>query len=120
MQRFHVVSGDDSAYRSLMPTREDAQNFLFTFRCNGEAHGQPLTEVLVEELVDYDPSVAADAYKRSWFGTEEALGGLMPQLGFGALDIEGVFGALHDHRDADRKLTITQGQLENAGFREVA
>ena len=47
-----------------------SQTFLFTFRPNG----QDLTEVLVEQLAEYDPSVAEDAYKRSWFGTNHDLG----------------------------------------------
>ena len=103
-----------------MLSTEETQSLHFTFRCNGEAHGQPLTEVLAEQMEDQDPSVAPNAYKRSWFGTEEALSELMPHLGFASLDINGVLAALRDHRGADRKLTVSQSQLEQAGFRELA
>ncbi len=41
------------------------QTFLFNFRCNGHAHEAPLVKVFVEQLADYDSSVAADAYKRA-------------------------------------------------------
>lgn len=103
-----------------MPPTDETQNFLFTFRCNGEAHGQPLTEVLVEQLEDQDPSVAPNAYKQSWFGTEEALSNLMPDFGFAPLDVQGVMAALRDHRGADRKLAVSLEQLREAGFRELA
>lgn len=103
-----------------MSSPQETQNILFTFRCNGEAHGQPLTEVLAEQLEDQDPSVAPNAYKQSWFGTEEALSGLLPDLGFAPLDVEGVLAALRDHRGADRKLPVSQEQLREAGFRELA
>ena len=96
-----------------------AQTFLFTFRSNGSAHGEPLAEVLVEQLAGYDPSPAADAYKRVWFGTERSLGDTLEGLGFSALDIRGVMGALHSHRDADRRLSVTPDQLHAAGFQEA-
>ncbi len=103
-----------------MPLTEQPQRFFFTFRCNEEAHGEPLTEVLVDQLEDQDPSVAPNAYKRSWFGTEESLAGLMPRLGFAPLDVEGVLAALRDHRGADRKLEVSQDQLREAGFQELS
>lgn len=104
-----------------MPSTNDlSQNFLFTFRHNGDAHGQPLAEILVEPLADGDPSVAPDALKRSWFGTQEALRSTLAELGFEPLDVQGVVAALHDRRGADRKLAVTQAQLQAAGFREPA
>lgn len=103
-----------------MSNVEPLQSFLFTFRCNGEAHGQPLAEVLVEQLADYDPSVAPGFYKRSWFGTEEKLVSMLTELGFAQLDIQGVTAALGSHRGADRRLNLTQKQLQNAGFKEIS
>lgn len=103
-----------------MVLNDFAQTFLFTFRPNGEAHGEALVEVLVEQLADYDPSAATDAYKSSWYGTEKALVGLMETLGFSAFDIQGVKGALHSHRDADRRLSATPDHLSAIGFRELA
>lgn len=97
-----------------------AQSFLFTFRPNGEAHGEALVEVVVEQLADYDPSAASDAYKSAWYGTETALTNLMENLGFSAFDIQGVKGALHSHRDADRRLSATPDQLKAIGFQELA
>ena len=96
------------------------QTFLFTFRCNGSAHGEPLAEAFVEQLAEYDPSVAGDAYKRTWFGTENSLSAMLDSLGFSAFDVHGVLGALHDHRDADRRLAVTPDQLHAAGFRPIA
>ena len=103
-----------------MVLHDFSQTFLFTFRNNGEAHGEPLAEALVEQLADYDPSVAADAYHRSWFGTQKALRPMLVGLGFETLDIDGVMGALRSHRDADRKLAVTPDQLEAVGFGEIA
>lgn len=97
-----------------------SQVFLFTFRPNGEAQGRRLAEAKVEQLAGYDASVAADAYRRSWFGPEEALSPMLTELGFASSDVEGISAALHSHRDADRKLAVTPDQLEAAGFREVA
>lgn len=97
-----------------------SQTFLFTFRNNGEAHGGPLVEVLVEQLAGYDPSVAGDAYKSAWFGTEKAMQSMMETLGFAAFDIQGVMGALRSHRDADRRLDVTPDQLHTAGFHDPA
>lgn len=97
-----------------------SQTFLFTFRCNGEAHGQRLAEASVEQLAGYDVSVAEGAYRRSWFGTEDALGPMLVSLGFEDLDVQGIAAALHGHRDADRKLAVTPDQLQAAGFREIA
>ncbi len=94
--------------------------FLFTFRNNGGQQDEPLVEVLVEQLADYDPSVAGSAYQRSWFGTREALGAMMEGLGFEAIDVRGVMGALRDHRGADRRLGAAPEQLKTAGFNEVA
>ncbi len=96
-----------------------SQTFLFTFRGNGQAHGEPVVEVLVEQLADYDPSTAEDAYKRSWFGTEDGLRTMLADLRFEAFDIQGVMAALHGHRGADRRLAVTPDQLDAAGFREV-
>lgn len=96
-----------------------SQTFLFTFRCNGSAHGDSLAEVSVEQLADYDPSVAQNAYKRAWFGTESNLPAILNSLGFSAFDVQGVMGALHDHRDADRRFAVTPDQLYAAGFRKV-
>lgn len=103
-----------------MVLNDFSQTFLFTFRCNGEAHGKPLAEALVEQLADYDASAAADAYRRSWFGTEEALVPMLAKLGFADFEVKGVTAALHSRRDADRKLAVTPDQLEAVGFREVA
>lgn len=97
-----------------------SQTFLFTFRCNGEAHGEPLVEASVEQLAAYDPSTAEDAYKRAWFGTENALTAMLDVLGFSAFDVQGVVGALHSRRDADRRLAVTPDQLHAAGFQEIA
>ncbi len=103
-----------------MVLNDFSQEFLFTFRGNGVAHGQPLAEVLVEQLAGYDVSVAGDAYRRNWFGTEEALGPMLAKLGFEDFDVKGVLGALGSHRDADRRLAVTPDQLEAVGFRELA
>ena len=97
-----------------------SQTFLFTFRPNGQAHGEPLVEALVEQLADYDPSAAEDAYRKAWFGTENALSPMLEGLGFAAFDVQGVVAALHDHRDADRRLAVTPDQLQAAGFQDVA
>ena len=96
-----------------------AQPFLFIFRHNGLAHGEPLVEASAEQLADYDPSVASAAVKRAWYGTEKDLNTLLNQLGFERFDIGGVMGALHDHRDADRRRTITVEHLESVGFKGV-
>lgn len=103
-----------------MVMNDESQMFLFTFRNNGGQQDEPLVEVLVEQLSDYDPSVAGDAFQRSWFGTREALGPMMEGLGFEAIDVRGVMGALRDHRDADRRLAATSETLKSAGFNEVA
>ena len=102
-----------------MVLNDFSQTFLFTFRCNGQAHGEPLVEALVEQLADYDPSVAEDAYRRAWFGTEHALTPMLESLGFASFDVRGVMAALHSHRDADRKLAVTPDQLQAAGFQDV-
>lgn len=91
---------------------EASQTFLFTFRCNGEGNGKPLTEILVEQLADYDPAVAADTYKRSWFGTQDECAPLMMALGFGDLDVQGVLAGLSSHRDVDRRIAVRPDQLE--------
>ena len=96
-----------------------SQTFLLTFRNNGQAHGEPLVEILAEELAAYDPSVAEDAYKRTWFGSENAMKTMLDELGLAALDVQGVMAALHDHRGADRRLAANPDQLQAAGFREV-
>ena len=104
-----------------MVTNDVSQTFLFTFRCNGETPGgQRLAEVLVEQLADYDVSVAPGAYRRSWFGTEEAMIPMLKELGFEDIDVRGIMAALLSHRGVDRKLAVTPEQLEGAGFREVA
>ena len=103
-----------------MALNDLSQPFLFTFRCNGDAHGEPLVEAFVEELAGYDPSAAADAYKRTWSGTETALVAMLDGLGFAAFDVQGVLGALRSHRDADRRLAVTPDQLHAAGFVETA
>ena len=103
-----------------MMLQDFSQEFLFTFRANGMAHGQALAEVLVEQLAEYDVSVVEDAYRRSWFGTEAALGPMLSALGFDELNVTGVLGALHSHRGADRRLAVTPDQLHAAGFRELA
>ena len=104
-----------------MVTNDASQTFLFTFRCNGEnPGGQRLAEVLVEQLADYDVSVAPGAYRRSWFGTEEAMIPMLKELGFDDLDVRGVMAALLSHRDVDRKLAATPDHLEGAGFRDTA
>ena len=103
-----------------MVLHDFSQVFLFTFRPNGEAHGEFLVEVLVEQLAGYDPSPAEDAYRSAWFGKEKDLFPMLETLGFAAFDIQGVRGALHSHRDADRRLAVTPDQLERAGFKEVA
>ncbi len=97
-----------------------SQTFLFTFRTNGEAHGLRLTEVHVQQLADYDPSVAEGAYRRNWYGTEESLKPMLASLGFAAFDIEGVVAALGSHRGADRQLAVTPDQLHQAGFQQPA
>ncbi len=102
-----------------MLANDFSQRFLFTFRPNGQANSQDSIEVLVEELADYDPSAAADSYKRSWFGTEDALLSMLNALGFTEMDVEGILAALKSHRTADRKLTVTPDQLQDAGFGEV-
>lgn len=99
-----------------MASIEAPQTFLFTFRCNGESEGKAQTEILVEQLADYDPAVAADTYKRSWFGTQEECGPLMMALGFGDLDVQGVMAGLNSHRDVDRRIAVQTDQLDQAGF----
>lgn len=103
-----------------MVLNDFSQTFLFTFRCNGDAHGEPLVEALVEQLAGYDPSPAEDASRHAWFGTENALKGILDRLGFSAFDVQGIMGALHSHRDADRRLAVTPDELHAVGFREVA
>ena len=97
-----------------------SQTFLFTFRCNGNAHGEPLVETLVEQLTDYDPSPSHDAYRSAWYGKEKDLFPMLSKLGFAAFDIEGVKGALRSHGDADRRLAVTPEQLHAAGFHAIA
>lgn len=96
------------------------QTFLFTFRPNEEANGKPLVEILVEQLADYDPSVAGSALRFAWYGTVEAMSPMMVSLGFSDFDAQGVAGALGDHRNADRRLDITPDDLKSAGFTEAA
>ena len=115
-----VESPQDDEYCQIMVLNDFAQTFLFLFRPNGEAHGEPLVEVLVEQLANYDPSAAEDAYKSAWYGTEKALFTTLEQLGFAAFDIQGVKGALHSHREADRRLTVTPDQLHAVGFHKLA
>ena len=103
-----------------MVLNDFSQTFLFTFRPNGQTHGHVMAEVLVEQLADYDPSAAADAYKRSWFGTDDALGVMLATLGFPESDVQGVMAALNSHRNADRKLAVTPDQLQHVGFLQVA
>lgn len=103
-----------------MVLNDFSQTFLFTFRPNGQAHGEPLVEALVEQLAEYDPSAAADAYRSAWYGTEKALFTVLEQLGFSDFDMQGVKGALHSHRDADRRFAVTPDQLTAVGFHELA
>lgn len=102
-----------------MADEKATQAVLFTFRTNGVGGGEPLAEVLAEQLADYGPSVKADAWRRSWFGSEKALEAMMGELGFEQLDITGVLGALRDHRGADRRLVVSLETLERAAFRET-
>lgn len=102
-----------------MMLNSSSQTVLFTFRCNGLAHEECLVEVAVEQLEGYDPSAAADAYKRAWFGTQSALPAMLDGLGFADFDVQGVTAALLDHRDADRRLAVTPDQLQSAGFQEI-
>ncbi len=97
-----------------------SQTFLFTSRNNGHANDELSVEVLVEQLAGYDPAVGDDAYKSAWTGAESALTPMLEKLGFAAFDISGVLGALHSHRDADRRLDVTPNQLQAAGFRDPA
>ena len=97
-----------------------SQTFLFTFRNNGQAHGEPSVEVLVEQLAGYDPAVSGDAYQSAWIGSEGALTPMLEALGFAAFDIGGVMGALRSHRGADRRLDVTPNQLHAAGFHDPA
>ncbi len=103
-----------------MVLNDVSQTFLFTFRCNGYAHGEPLVETLVEQLAAYDPSPSDDAYRSAWYGKEKDFFLMLSDLGFADFDIQGVKGALHSHRDADRRLAVTPDQLHAAGFHEVA
>ena len=103
-----------------MVLNDFSQTFLFTFRCNGEAHGQRLAEALVEQLAGYDGSPASDAFRRSWFGTEEDLAPVLATLGFPDFEVKGITAALQSRRGADRKLAVTPDQLQAVGFREVA
>ena len=102
-----------------MVQSDASYTFLFTFRCNGVAYGEPLVEAYVEQLADYDPSVAGDAYRRAWFGTKNSLPVQLKSLGFSDFDVQGVMAALRDHRDADRRLDTTPDRLHAVGFREV-
>ena len=103
-----------------MVLNDKPQTFLFTFRPNGEAHGFRLAEVHVQQLADYDPSIAEGAYTRHWYGTEESLTPMLAALGIAPLDIEGVTAALGSHREADRRLAVTPDQLHQAGFQQPA
>ena len=114
-----VESAQVAEYRQTMVVHDFAQTFLLTFRPNGEANGEALVEVLVEQLAGYDPSPAADAYKSAWYGTEQQLLAMMERLCSSAFDIQGVKGALHSHRQADRRITTTPNALDAVGFREV-
>ena len=102
-----------------MVLNDFSQTFLFTFRYNGEAHGKRLAEAHVEQLAENDPSAAPDAYKRSWFGPEEALNSMLTDLGFADFDVNGILASLHARRDTDRKLAVTPDKLEGVGFREM-
>ncbi len=44
---------------------------------------------------------------------------MLNALGFTEMDVEGILAALKSHRTADRKLTVTPDQLQDAGFGEV-
>ena len=103
-----------------MVLNDFSQTFLFTFRSNGASHGEPLVEALVEQLAGYDPSPADDAYRSAWYGKERDFFPMLETLGFAAFDIEGVKGALHSHRDADRRFALTPARLHKAGFQEIA
>ena len=103
-----------------MVLNDMSQTFLFTFRTNGEAHGLSLAEVQVQQLSDNDASVADDAYRRNWYGTEQSLTPMLADLGFPLHEVEGVLAALRSHRGADRKLSVTPDQLLSAGFTPAA
>ena len=44
---------------------------------------------------------------------------MLEKLGFAAFDTQGVKGALHSHRDADRRLAVTPDLLHAAGLRRL-
>ncbi len=79
-----------------------------------------MVEAVAAEIVEEDRSAAPDAYKRHWFGSESELEAMLAQLGFSALDQEGILASLRSHRDAARKLEVDQVQVEKAGFVELA
>jgi len=103
-----------------MVTNDFAQTFMLTFRCNENAHGEPLVEIIAEQRAESDPSSGADTYKCAWFGVENSLPVILDTLGFSASEIQGVIGALKTHRGADRRLDVSPAQLHAVGFGEAA
>ena len=97
----------------------DNQTLLFTFRATSNASGHMAVEAVAEELAEQDRSVAPDAYKRHWSGSESEFASILADLGFSTLDQEGILASLHSHRDAARKLDISRAQVEKAGFAEL-
>ncbi len=100
-----------------MTTLTNPQRMLFTFRGNGVENGRRLTEARAEHLENHEaPADDAEADMRSWFGAEDDVAGILEMLGFPALDIEGVLGALHVNKIATREIDVLPQALEEAGF----
>lgn len=100
-----------------MTTTPIPQRMLFTFRGNGVENERRLVEATAEHLEIHEaPADKTEADKQSWFGAEDEMAGTLEKLGFTALDIEGVLGALHVNKIATREIEVLPQSLEEAGF----
>lgn len=97
-----------------------AERMLFTFRHNGRHHEQDLVEITAEKLAEHEPPAGASAEEQSWFGPEEKLGSLLEELGFSALDLEGIIATLRVNKIATRELQTAPEALGKVGFAPVA
>ena len=104
----------------MVTTLAPDPTLFFTFRATSNADGEMAVEAVAEELAEQDRSVAPDAYKRYWSGSEREFATILAELGFSMLDQQGVLASLHSHRDAARKLDVSQALVEEAGFVELA
>ena len=106
--------------RYMITTLPANSALLFTFSASSNASGHLVVEASVEELAGQDRSVAPDAYRRYWSGSESELASMLSTLGFSLLDQEGILASLRSHRDAARKLEVSQAEVQKAGFKELS